>query len=166
MIGEDLTSLEALAVAIRAEADAAELYAELAARVENVTLRQKIDLLAKEELQHKRLLEEQYSKQFPDVPLVLPPSQLPREICSKTERDHMSVKDILACAIEEERRSREFYLDQAEKCTDLTGQRMFHFLADWEFSHQMALSAEYEMVVRYPRYFEQNLESWRVEFRR
>jgi len=163
---EELTALEALGVAIRAEQDASEVYSDLALRVGNELLRQKIELLAKEELQHKRILEEMYKKQFTDVPLLLPPSQLPKEISCKTERDQLSVRDILSCAIEQERKSREFYLEAALKATDLTGKAMFNFLADWEFSHQMALSAEYEMVIRYPRYYEGIVESWKPEFRK
>jgi len=53
----------------------------------------------------------------------------------------------------------------AERALDLTGRMMFNYLAAWEFSHQMALSADYEMVARYPRYFEQAVEPWKPEFR-
>jgi len=160
----DVTALEALGIAIRAEADASEIYKEVASRIGNPFLQQRILVLAKEELQHKRILEEAYSKQFPDVRLALPVSQLPKEICTRALRDRLSVREVLSCAIEQERRSRDFFLAAAEKTTDLTGKMMFNFLADWEFSHQMALSAEYEMLVRYPRYFQQTTEPWKPEF--
>ncbi|MGC8898534.1 MAG: ferritin family protein [Bacteroidota bacterium] len=147
---EELTPLEALGVAICAEsAEGGEVYSELAVRVSNEFLRQKIELLAKEELQHNRILEKMYKKQFPDVTPVLPSSQLPKEISSQTERDQLSVRDTLCCAIEQEQKSRGFYLEAALKGADLTGDAMFNFLADWEFSHQMALSAEYGMGIRY-----------------
>jgi rubrerythrin len=166
MIEQHLTALEALGIAIRAETDAAEIYSELAARTGNPLLKQRIVLLAKEESQHRRILEEQYKAQFPEVALALPPSQLPKVVATRSEREQLSWKDFLRLAMEEERRSREFYLAQAEQTEDPTGKRMFNFLADWEFSHQMALSAQYEMLVRYPRYFEQASEPWKPEFRR
>lgn len=161
----DITALEALGVAIRAEADASEIYREVAGRIGNQLFQQRVLLLANEELQHKRILEETYKRQFPDVPLALPESQLPQAICTRELRQHLSIREILSCVIEQEQRSRDFYLQAAEKTTDLTGKMMFNFLADWEFSHQMALSAEYEMLVRYPRYFQQTGEPWKPEFR-
>ena len=165
MLAEDLTALEALGIAIRAEADAAEVYGEIAKRVHNPLIRQKIELLAKEELQHQRILEAAYRERFPEVPLELPRSQLPREFSCAALREQQTLKDILSFAIDEERRAHEFYLRAAEQTKDLSGQMMFHYLADWEFSHQMALSAEYEMVVRYPRHFGEGAEPWKPEFR-
>jgi rubrerythrin len=161
----ELTASEALGVAIRAEIDASEIYTELANRVPNPFLQQKINLLAKEELQHKRILEEAFKAQFPEVPLALPSSQLPKEISCTADRKRLSVSEVLSCAIEEERKSRQFYLQAAEHAADLSGQRMFNYLADWEFSHEMALTAERDMLLRYPRYYEQTAEPWKPEFR-
>lgn len=166
MVVPELTALEALGIAIRAEIDAAEVYQEFASRVDNPFLKRKVKVLVSEELQHKRILEDAYKKQFPEVPLVLPSSQLAKEISNKTRRDRLSLREILSYAIDEERRSRDFYLKAADSVTDLTGKAMFNFLADWEFSHQMELTAEYELVVHYPRYFERTVEPWRTEFRR
>jgi rubrerythrin len=166
MVTADLTALEALGIAIRAEADAAELYTEMAARVGNPLLAQKLQLLASEETQHQRMLEHAYRERFPEVPFEMPPSQLPKEISCAPLREKHTLKHILSCAIEEERRSHEFYLRAADRVNDPSGRQMFHFLADWEFCHQMALTAEYEMVTRYPRYFEQAVEAWKPEFRR
>ena len=161
----ELTAVEALGVAIRAEIDASELYAELATRVPNPFLQQKILLLSKEELQHKRILEEAYKTHFPEVPLALPTSQLPKAISCRADREQLSASEILNCAIEEERKLRQFYLEAAQHAADLSGQRMFNYLADWEFSHEMALTAERDMLLRYPRYFEQTSEPWKPEFR-
>ena len=96
MSPHELTAIEALGVAIRAEMDAAEVYAELASRVPNLFLRQKILLLSKEKLQHKRILEEAYKVQFPQVPLVLPSSQLPAAISCRADREHLSAREIAA----------------------------------------------------------------------
>ncbi|NPV12240.1 MAG: hypothetical protein HPY57_10660 [Ignavibacteria bacterium] len=61
-----------------------------------------------------------------------------------------SISDILRYAINLERKSREFYLDCAELVQDLSGKRMFRFLADMEFNHQMILTNELEMIEKYP----------------
>lgn len=166
MLGADLTALEALGLAIRAEIDACELYGDLAKRVRNPLVREKFELLAKEESQHQRILEKAYEQHFPEVPLQVPRTQLSKEYSCTSLREQKSLKDVLAFAISEERRSHERYLKAAEQAKDPSGQAMFHYLADWEFSHQMALTAEYEMLVRYPRHFGQDIEPWRPEFGR
>jgi rubrerythrin len=152
MTVEVSSAAEVLAAAIRAEDDASNLYVEVASRVGNPYLRQKLRLLAEEEVHHQRLLEEAYRKRFPDLPLSLPPSRLPVSIRSKAERDQLSIRELLSFLIEEEHRTRERYLACAEK-SDVSDPALFRFLADWELSHQTALGAEYEMLVRYPRYF-------------
>ena len=90
----ELRALEALGVGIRAEIDASELYSEL---------------------QRKPLLEEAYQRQFPEGPVPLPPSPLAKQISSKADRQQLTVTEVLSCAIEEERRARELYLQAAGK---------------------------------------------------
>ncbi|MEG8946468.1 ferritin-like domain-containing protein [Rosettibacter firmus] len=162
MIAEDLTALEALGVAIRSEIDAQEIYQDLADLSQNELLKERFLNLVKEEKQHQLILEKKYNEMFPDVPLKLPESQMPKHINSSAARKKMSLKDVLKIAIDEEKRARDFYLDCAEYVTDLSGKRIFRFLADMEFSHQMIISAEYEMVEKYPQYFGE-LKSWEVE---
>jgi rubrerythrin len=76
----------------------------------------------------------------------------------------MEIKDVLQLAVDEHKRSREFYLDCAASDIDLSGKRMFRFLADMKFSHQMMLSAELEMLEKYPAYMEE-AKSWDPESR-
>ena len=64
--------------------------------------------------------------------------------------------------LEQEKDIREFFLDCAETATDLSGKRMFRFLADMKFSHQMMLAAELDMIEKYPAYY-QGQSSWEVE---
>lgn len=161
-----MTSLEALGIAIRAALDASELYTELTHRAGNSLIRDKLLLLAREEQQHQRILEETYQRRFPDVPLELPRSQLPSGMSCQDLRAQLTPQRLLSCAIEQERRSREFYLHQADLADDTNGRRMFNFLADWEFSHQMELAPDYELLTRFPRHFDRTSEPWKAEFRR
>ncbi len=162
MIAEDLTALEALGIAIKSEMDAQEIYQDLADLTQNDLLKERFLNLVKEEKQHQLLLEKKYDELFPDVPLKLPESQMLKHVNSSAARKNMSIKDVLKIAIDEEKRTRNFYLDCAEYVKDLSGKRMFRFLADMEFSHQMILSAEYELIENYPQYFGE-LKSWDVE---
>ena len=161
---EDLTALEALGIAIRSEIDAQELYRDLSEMCNDDLLKDRFMNLYSEEKRHQVLLEHKYKEMFPETELILPQSQLPVEAVEKDTRKKMKIKDVLQIAINEEKRSREFYLDCASTIKDLSGIRMFRFLADMEFSHQMILTAEYELLDKYPAYVE-GPQSWDAETR-
>jgi len=162
MIAESLTALEALALAIRIEMDAQELYQDLASMTENDLLKERFLNLYQEERRHQVLLEKKYREMFPGVDLQLPETQLPRDMLNEKIAKSPSIKGVLQIAIDEVKKSREFYLDCAEAEGDLSGKRMFRFLADMKFSHQMMLNAELEVIEKYPAYYE-GQSAWEVE---
>lgn len=162
MIDQDLTALEALGIAIRHEIDAQELYKGLAGRTENELMRDRFLNLYQAQKKHQKILEKKYKEMFPNVELKIPPSQLPKEVYSKKLGKNLTLRDILKVAIEREKRSREFFLDCAEAVTDLSGKRMFRFLADMKFQYAMILSAELEVIEKYPAYYE-GTKSWEAE---
>ncbi|MCK6622755.1 MAG: ferritin family protein [Calditrichaceae bacterium] len=164
MIAEGLTALEALGLAVRCEMDARALYQNLASRIDNDLLKERFLNLAQEEKRQQLLLEKKHREMFPEVELEIPPCQLPREVLEKTPGKELTIQEVLKTALEEVRRAREFYLDCAETTGDLSGKRMFRFLADMKFSHQMMLTAELEMLEKYPAYYE-GPGSWEVETR-
>lgn len=162
MIEKEITALEALGIAIRSEIDAQEVYKDLATMCEDELLRDKFLNLFHEEKKHQIILEKMYKEMFPDVDLILPESQLPPKVDASKKRRKLNLKDVLLIALEEEKKSREFYLDCAQIVTDLSGKRMFRFLADMEFTHQVLLNAELELLEKYPNYFEGQIP-WEVE---
>lgn len=162
MLPEDITALEALGIAIRSEIDAQNVYKDLSELCNNELLKERFENLAKEEKKHQLILENMYKSMFPDVDLILPESLLPKHAATSMLRKQLGLKDVLLIAINEERRSREFYLDCASEVKDLSGQRMFRFIADMEFSHQMILQAELEMLEKFPLYYE-SPKSWEAE---
>ena len=165
MTNKHLTSLEALGIAIRSELDAQNLYEELSQRTASAGVAGRFKQLLNEEKQHHQILTEMYGRLFPNTEVRLPPSVLPVVFSTREKRAHQSLPDVLQLAIEEERRSREFYLDAAEQTPELSGKKMFRFLADMEYSHQMRLQAEYELCRRYPNYFACGEEPWKPELR-
>ena len=163
MIAKELTALEVLGVAIRAEIDAQEMYREMARRVASPRAKERFHLLVSEEQQHQGILERKYQQMFPQVPLKLPPSQLPPTAATADLRKDLSLREALEVAIQEERHARDFYLDASSVVDDLTGKAMLKFIADMEYSHQMALTAEYDMLVKYPNYYDDVAEPWQPE---
>ncbi len=163
MVNEDLTALEALGIAIQNEITAQKLYQDLAARTENDLLKDRFLNLYQEEKRHQKMLEDKHRELFPDVELQIPPLGGVDSILVNATAG-LSLKDVLNIAIREERGSREFYLDCAATVADLSGKRMFRFLADMEFSHQMILAAELEIIEKYPAYYEGAIK-WQAETR-
>jgi len=161
---KDITSLEALGIAIRDLIDTQELYQKLSQLSNNDVLKDRFMNLYYEEKKHTQLLKKKYKEMFPTVELILPESQIPKDVLNTKQIQKLSIKDLLQLAIDGHKRAREFYLDCAETVTDLSGKRMFRFLADMKFSHQMMLSAELEMLEKYPAYLE-NIKGWDVETR-
>ncbi|MDX1700094.1 MAG: ferritin family protein [Melioribacteraceae bacterium] len=164
MLTEEYTALEALGIAIRSEIDAQELYSDLASRCDDEVLRNRFLNMHHEERRHQFILQKKYEEMFPDVDLVLPESTIPKDYKEKILSKNLRIVDILSLALKEEKKSREFYLDCAETVQDLSGKRMFRFLADMEFQHQAMISNEIEMLEKYPNYFE-GKKPWDVESR-
>jgi rubrerythrin len=150
MITPELTALEALGIAIRSEIDAQELYKELADKCKNEFFKDKLLNLHKEEKKHQAILENLHQQLFSEVELKIPPTETIKKKIFGDFQNPESISDILRYAINLERKSREFYLDCAELVQDLSGKRMFRFLADMEFNHQMILTNELEMIEKYP----------------
>ena len=163
MISNEVTSLEVLGIAIRSEIDAQEIYREMAQRVTNPGAKERFHLLAAEEEQHQVILGRKYNRLFPQVPLKMPQSLLPPKAATAELRKDLILRDVLDIAIQEERHSRDFYLDAASRIGDLSGKAMLKFLADMEYSHMMSLTAEYDMLVKYPHYYENVEEPWQEE---
>lgn len=160
---ESLTALEALGVAIRGELDAREIYLDLAERCEDPLSHRRFELLAAEEERHHEFLREKWRELSGGVSLRLAPSQLPRGMATREERSRHSLGEVLDIAIEEERRSREFYLAAARSSQDPTGEAMFRYLADMEYRHWMELAEERDLLARYPNYGRRDREPWRSE---
>jgi|YNPMSStandDraft_1061717.scaffolds.fasta_scaffold02671_7 rubrerythrin len=157
MIAPDLTALEALGIAIRSEIDAQELYKELADKCNNDLLKNRLLILHNEEKRHQTILENIHKQLFSEVELKIPPTEtIKKKIFGEVKKPE-KITDLLKYAIDLERKSKEFYLDCAELVQDLSGKRMFRFLADMEFNHQMMLTNELEMIEKYPTYFEQTI---------
>ena len=157
-----LTALEALGIAIRTELDAWQLYDNLAGLCDAPRLQERLFNFSKTAHQQQKLLEKTYQEMFPEADLQLPTSQLPVDIADRDKCQQQTLANALRMALEVEKRSREFYLKQAEEAGDPSGQRMFSTLAKIKFSRLMMLSEELETLEKYPAYHEGH-PSWDAE---
>lgn len=160
---EGLTALEALGVAIKAETDSRDIFAELARRCDRPLVCRRFEQLAAEQSQHLTYLMERWEQISGGVQLHLPPSSLPIDMETTSERQAHTVEEVLDVAIDAIRHDRDFYIRAARETDDLSGQRMFQYLADMAFRQMNQLTEERDLLIRYPRYHGANPEPWQPE---
>lgn len=149
----DLTPLEILGVAIKSEIEAANLYRYMATRVANRDLIERLHFLVQEEEKHRRILEEAYNRQFPEVELALPSRSLVPTIEAALEED-TSVPELFRLAMEAERISADFYDELAGRVQEETSRSTLLYLSRMEEGHYNLLETEYELVQRFPSYYQ------------
>ena len=149
---EGLTALEVLGVAIRSEIEAASLYARLAAQVRNATLATKLDFLRREEEKHRSILQDVYQRRFPDVELQLP-DRSPVPTFDGAALADMAVPELFQLAMKAEQLASEFYAREAERSFDEMGRTTLRYLSHVESGHYKMLETEYELVSRFPDYY-------------
>lgn len=149
---EGLTALEVLGVAIRAEIEAAALYTRLAAQVRNATLSSKLDFLRREEEKHRSILQDVYQRRFPDVELQLP-AHSPIPTFETAPLASMTVPELFQLAMQAEQLASDFYASEADRSFDEMGRTTLRYLSHVESSHYRMLETEYELVSRFPDYY-------------
>lgn len=145
-----LTSLEVIGMAIRSEEDAAKFYGHLSKMIDNDLVREKYRQLAREEGNHRKMLVELYERmsgiperppRIPGTPTTAEGGTVPPEIAD-------SLEDLLRLAIEREKDAKDFYSKAADLATDLSGRKIFLYLADVEHGHALVLKRELESCLR------------------
>lgn len=139
-------------VAIRAELDAAAVYAELHGRVRNEALRQKLDFLAKEEGRHKAILERLFRDHFPGRELVVPAAvRRPKKPVSVD--DATDVLDLFKLAMQKEKEAEAYYREAREKMEDPASRKVLEYLSRVERSHYFMLKSEVALLEKFPDYY-------------
>ena len=149
---EWLTALEVLGVAIKAEIEAAAFYARLAGQVRNATLAGKLDFLRREEEKHRTILQDVYRHRFPDVELQLPSKSIVPTVDAATLAG-MAVPELFHLAMETEQAASDFYAREADRSFDEMGRTTLRYLSHVESGHYKMLETEYELVSRFPDYY-------------
>jgi rubrerythrin len=141
-----------LLAAIKSEVESERIYSDIAKRVKNAFLKERMEFLANEERGHKKTLENIYHMNFGDKEIVLPEKTdvpLPEVIISN-ENDPLSM--ILEKAMEAEKASEDFYRSLAERFEDEKIKNMLIILAEMELTHYYLLEKEYENLKRFEDY--------------
>ncbi len=137
---------DSLLTAIKSEIEAKKVYEQVAAKVDNMMLKDRLLFLAREELKHRKYFESLFKKLFPDKELVLPeksPVPLP-EI--KIDKENILLSEILTKAMEAEMIAFDFYMSLSKKFDDDETRKMLEYIAYMEKGHYNLLELERKVV--------------------
>lgn len=145
-----LTTLEIIGMAVRSEEDAAKFYGHIAAMIDNDIVKEKYRNLAREEVSHKKMLEQLYQEmvgkkgappRIPGSPVTAEGGPIPADIAE-------SLEELLKLAIQREQEAKAFYRRAAGKAVDAAGRRTLEYLASVEGGHEQMLKTEMEAYLR------------------
>jgi|GEM_PF-2897490 len=152
MVHENLTPLEAVALAVRSEIESTDLYEKLIDRVRNPEVKAMLRDLANDEEMHRASLMAMYAEMLGEEEPSVPASD-GRE--KQWDIDPAAgFLDIMTRARDKEMDSEVFYKKAAERVRDHKTRMFFRDLAETERRHAARLAVEVEKLKEDPHWFE------------
>lgn len=143
---------EILAIAIRSEKEAADIYSRLNDKVKNKLLKKKLEFLIFEEKKHRQILERLFYQRFRDKELKEPDqSSLPPPKDYLNEKG--SVFDLFKIALEAEKASEDFYNRAQQRAEDQGTKKILEYLSRVERSHYFIIKSEIDLLEFFPDYY-------------
>ena len=141
---------ELFLTAIKSEIESNKLYSNLAKKIQNGLLQDKLEFLAKEEEKHKNFIEDEYRNHFPDKKINIPketPVPLPEIII---DDENIPLSKIFMSAMQAEKAAQDFYKSFADRFEE--GTKINHtlkYFSDMELGHYKLLEIEKESMERF-----------------
>jgi rubrerythrin len=139
-----------LLTAMKAEAEARDVYRRLAGRVQNAMLKDRLNFLADEEEKHRSYFETAYRKDFPEGDMALPERGVVPLPEVKLDGDVTPLPDVIEQAMAAELAAFDFYVALANRFEgDAETNHMIYYIASMEKGHYALLAAELENARRF-----------------
>lgn len=152
-ISPDMSPMEAISTAIRAEIDMRNLYKKFEEKTKNSRLKAQFNYLAKEEEKHRELFQDVFSREFPGEELQLPAQSMVPSI-ERALNEEMLPKELFQVAMESEQMAKNFYSVLTKYVKDEKAKALLTYLSNVEQNHYNILKADYELLLAIPDYFE------------
>jgi rubrerythrin len=144
-IKAEVTSLEALCVAIYNEQSAFDFYTKLSDTIKNPSGKEKFKFLASDEKRHRELLKKYYTKISGGKEFSFDPDKV--KTIQVEVKDNTTAYEALDIGIKAEEEAYEFYQRSAESSKDPETKKMFSMLAGEEDKHYNVLMAEKQALI-------------------
>ena len=138
-----------LLTAMKAEVDAQKVYRDLAERVQNAMLKDRLEFLAVEEAKHRGFFEAQFHKDFPGKKICLPAKGVVPLPEVKLEGEDTPLSKVFEQAMEGELAAYDFYRGIAGLYADEATRNMIFYVASMEMGHYRLLQIERENAERF-----------------
>jgi len=154
-VDKNLSAVEIVGVAARAEIDAHQFYLEMSKRIRNRLVKERILNLAAEEQRHERILKNLLRKWTGEDDPAIPKEPLfpTKELVN----DDMSHEQVLEKAIGLEREAAKRYIEASRMAQDDSGRRQLEYLAEFERTHERILVSELEALRKDEGWFEEDM---------
>ena len=149
----ELTAVEILGIAIKAEVSSYGLYKRLANRIVNPVVKKRLLGLADDEENHRVILSEKYTEMTGEELPPIPPTGDLRQV--EVDIEKMSNMEVLKFAAEKEANAQKFYQAAANVVKDPGGKAMLGYLAEMEKTHEEVLIQEIKQLDKVPLWHEQ-----------
>ncbi len=148
-----LKPFQVIAAAIRSEIEAAAFYKKLGERVKNSLLVRKLDFLAFEEAQHRKVLERLFAQRYAGMSLDVP-ERSPIPPIGVGLGEDPSVLDLFKAALAAEEIAERFYGEAGERAEDEASRRILTYLGRVERSHGAMIRSEIDLLSKFPDYYD------------
>jgi rubrerythrin len=153
-IESNLTAIEIVGVATRAEIDAHQFYTEMAKRIRNQVVKERILNLAAEERRHERILKNLLKKWTGEEDPQIPKNSL--FPITELINDDMSHEQVLEKAIELEQAAAKRYIEASRVAQEDSGRRQLEYLAEFERTHERILASELDALKKDKEWFDED----------
>lgn len=139
-----------LLAAIKSEVESNKIYSDIAKKIKNGLLQDKLEFLAKEEEKHRLFIEEIFKKKFPGREISIPEkSPVPLPEVKITDED-IPISKVLRSSMQAEQAAHDFYESLSKKFNDeSTVKNTLLYFADMELQHYKILEMEKESMERF-----------------
>ncbi|MFQ5599209.1 MAG: ferritin family protein [Candidatus Krumholzibacteriia bacterium] len=152
MVDRNLTTLEAVALAVRSEMESTHLYEELTGRVRNPAVIDVLKKMAADEEEHRTALMNLYQEMLGgEAPSIPERDGRDKELDLDPDADYLAV---ITAARDKELASETFYKQAAERVVDYKTRMFFIELAETERRHASTLQKQVDKLREDPHWFD------------
>jgi rubrerythrin len=148
-----LQPFQVVAAAIRSEIDAAAFYKALGGRVKNALLVRKLEFLAYEEEQHRKILERLFAQRYAGRSLEVP-ERSPMPPIAAGLGPSPTVLDLFQAALAAEEISERVYMEAGDRAEDEGSRHILAYLSRVERSHAAMVRSEIDLLSKFPDYYD------------
>ena len=145
-----------LLAAVKSEIESQTIYSQVAQRVKNAFLKERLEFLSREEKKHQKVLESIFRERFPNQPLLVPEKPVVPLPAIHFQGEMAPLSEIFSQAMNAEQAAHDFYLQLADLFADDPEKKnLLLYFYMMEMGHYKLLELEKSNLERLEEYGEE-----------